>query len=134
MRIKCERQSLTSEQLAVLAPHPSHAPVFGLRFRVEEGEVYDVTGLYIHRGLVWYNVIDAGGKVVSAPSQLFAIVDGGIPASWIVSVDESRTVVFVGSRGSSYLYFADDVDNSVDTAIVELDRILDELGRKREAR
>lgn len=129
MRVRCERSSLSAEQVRALGMGFPDLLKVRANFAVDPGQEYDVAGVYVKSGIVWLNLIEPDQRVVSAPGQLFVITDGNIPRSWTISKDADSEVVYIAPIDASDIFFADRVDRSEDRAIAALRRILAELGR-----
>ena len=136
MRVRCERDRMSPDDVRAGAIGTVE-PILVYPFAVEVGEEYDVAGVYVKDGRIWIYVIDLLRRLVTAPIQLFSIVDGTIPASWVASMQEGGRVVFVAPRDASDIYFADRVDKSEDAAVKALQGIIEEnesLARQQRAR
>ena len=131
MRIKCQREGLSAEQLAALEKLGLDSAPMRMQYSPEVGREYDALALYLSRGVAWVYFSDEFDRARVAPLCLFDIEDGEVPKSWRVSIQDNGTVVFVAPPEMSDLYFADDVDEKVPAAYAAWQRALAEARRDR---
>ena len=133
MRIRCEKSSLSPDQIANLpGQDAATAALWRSKFAVDVGREYSPLGMYSDLGSLWVYVVDSFNRLRVAPLGLFAIVDGSIPVSWKVSQERATSVVFVAPPDASKLSFADRVDEQEPTALNSFNRMLAELGYRRD--
>jgi hypothetical protein len=84
MRLKCLARELTVEQRK-----GTNAPaLFAPRFQITEGRAYLVLGIEflvnspVYGNCCLFAIQDDAGKLVSAPSMLFEVVDGRVSKYW----------------------------------------------------
>jgi len=120
MRVRCVALLPTPEQGERLRPmfHPGKQ-----EFGLELGREYLVLGLAVWDGEPWVQIPSKSGYVLHVPLCLFEVVDGRIPALWVLRVSEDGS--FTLWPPSFYReYYFDDLIEGVPSVSADFRQIL----------
>jgi hypothetical protein len=123
MKVKCTSERLSPEEerrYTELYLKPEHRPNWG--FDVELGQEYAVLAMEIARGEAWVLLPASIPRARWVPLVLFQITDPTLPAGW--GVCRKRDGIGIWWPALNDPYFLDDVDEGVDAATREYQRLV----------